>query len=129
MNNINSLQALPSIVELLRDVSSPSSVLHANCSDTILASLQFVYWSLIHLDNAQPNQVQKIDYIYVYFIYIITGEFESLVILTVLFNLSQFVDMCGVAGKRRTGDLNVTGSRPPVPTRHIRYVCWSILSK
>ena len=30
--------------------------------------------------------------------------------------------MCGVAGRRRTSDLNVTGSRPPFATRHIRCV-------
>ena len=32
------------------------------------------------------------------------------------------VDMCGVEGKRRTSDLNVTGSRPPLAIRHIRWV-------
>ena len=30
--------------------------------------------------------------------------------------------MCSVAAKRRTSDLNVTGSRPPLTTRHMRYV-------
>ena len=30
--------------------------------------------------------------------------------------------MCGVAAKRWTSDLNVTGLRPPLATRHIRYV-------
>ena len=30
--------------------------------------------------------------------------------------------MCGVTGKRRTSDLNVTGSRPPLATRYIRCV-------
>ena len=30
--------------------------------------------------------------------------------------------MWGVAAKRRTSDLNVTGLRPPLTSRHIRYV-------
>ena len=34
----------------------------------------------------------------------------------------SFVNMCGVAAKWRTSDLNVTGLRPPLATRHIRYV-------
>ena len=34
----------------------------------------------------------------------------------------NLVDMCGVAGKWRTRDLNVTGLRPPLATRHIRCV-------
>ena len=33
-----------------------------------------------------------------------------------------FVDMCGVEGKRRLCDLNVTSSSPALATRHIRYV-------
>ena len=32
------------------------------------------------------------------------------------------VDMCGVEGKRRLCDLNVTSLRPPLATRHIRCV-------
>ena len=32
------------------------------------------------------------------------------------------VDMCGVAGKWRTSDLNVTGLRPQLATSHIRCV-------
>ena len=34
----------------------------------------------------------------------------------------NLVDMCGVAGKRWTRDLNVTVLRPPLATRHIRCV-------
>ena len=33
------------------------------------------------------------------------------------------VDMCGVEGKRRTSDLNVTGSRPPDSTKHNYTMC------
>ena len=33
-----------------------------------------------------------------------------------------FVDMCGVEGKRRLCDLNVTSSSPALATRHIRCV-------
>ena len=36
--------------------------------------------------------------------------------------IHMIVDMCGVAAKRWTSDLNVTGLRPPLATRHIRYV-------
>ena len=32
------------------------------------------------------------------------------------------VDKCGVVGKRRTSDRNVTSSRPPLATKHIRCV-------
>ena len=32
------------------------------------------------------------------------------------------VDMCGVAESVRLSDLNVTGSRPPLATRHVRCV-------
>ena len=32
------------------------------------------------------------------------------------------VDLCGVEGKRRTSDRNVTSSRLPLATRHIRCV-------
>ena len=31
-----------------------------------------------------------------------------------------YVDICGVTGKRRTSDLNVTDARPPLVTIHIR---------
>ena len=34
----------------------------------------------------------------------------------------KYVDMCGVEGKRRLCDLNVTSSSPALATRHIRYV-------
>ena len=33
-----------------------------------------------------------------------------------------FVDMCGVEGKRRLCDLNVTSSSPDLATRHVRCV-------
>ena len=34
----------------------------------------------------------------------------------------MIVDMCGVAAKRWTSNLNATGLCPPLATRHIRYV-------
>ena len=36
--------------------------------------------------------------------------------------------MCTVVGKRRDSDINVTGLRPPLATRHIAYTvcCWSL---
>ena len=34
----------------------------------------------------------------------------------------KHVDMCGAEGKRRSSDLNVTGSHLPLATRHIRCV-------
>ena len=36
--------------------------------------------------------------------------------------IPHIVDMCGVEGKRRLCDLNVTSSRPALATRHIRSV-------
>ena len=38
------------------------------------------------------------------------------------FVVDFFVDMCGVEGKRRLCDLNVTCSSPALATRHIRCV-------
>ena len=40
----------------------------------------------------------------------------------VLIELCRHVDMCGVEGKRRLCDLNVTSSSPALATRHIRIV-------
>ena len=42
-----------------------------------------------------------------------------IILYIVLYN---FVDMCGVEGKRRLCDLNVTSSSPVLATRHIRIV-------
>ena len=39
---------------------------------------------------------------------------------------SNIIDMCGVAGKRRTSDLNVTGSRTMVAKDIYAVCCWSI---
>ena len=36
------------------------------------------------------------------------------------------VDMCGVEGKRRLCDLNVTSSIPALATRQYALCCWSI---
>ena len=42
-------------------------------------------------------------------------------IIQIIFANSQHaVDMCGVEAKRRTSDLNVTGTHPPLATRYIR---------
>ena len=39
-----------------------------------------------------------------------------------MFDINFLVDMCGVEGKRRLCDLNVTSSSPALATRHIRIV-------
>ena len=36
-----------------------------------------------------------------------------------LIYFNYFVDMCGVAGKRRTSNLNVTGLRPPLESTFV----------
>ena len=57
--------------------------------------------------------------------YIFSSHYQARQIHTALHMLSKFqvtidcfVDMYGVAGKRRTGDLYVTGLRPPLVIRH-----------
>ena len=48
---------------------------------------------------------------------------DPLKIVNCKYDKSQsVVDMCGVEGKRRLCDLNVTSSSPALATRHIRIV-------
>ena len=42
--------------------------------------------------------------------------------IMITYKIWNFVDMCGVEGKRRLCDLNVTSSSPALATRHIRCV-------
>ena len=47
---------------------------------------------------------------------------EILCIYKIIQDYIYNVDMCGVEGKRRLCDLNVTSSSPALATRHIRCV-------
>ena len=58
----------------------------------------------MHTINYDQQDKEMIIYMYVYIITHI------------------IVDMCGVEGKRRLCDLNVTSSSPALATRHIRCV-------
>ena len=54
------------------------------------------------------------------FVMNIISNFEALIRKSI--SLSITVDMCGVEGKRRLCDLNVTSSSPALAPRHIRCV-------